>query len=61
MIYSSKRSNLWLKKYTLYYCIMLIHPTGVKKPGKHKHLEVIENLLKMEYKTSILPLFPSQM
>lgn len=27
--------------------LLLICPTGVNKPGKQEHLEVIENLLKM--------------
>lgn len=35
------------KKNILYPVLLLICPTGVNKPGKHTHLEVIENLLKM--------------
>lgn len=29
--------------------LLQICPTGVTKPGKHKHLEVIENLLEVQY------------
>ena len=33
------------EKNILYSVLLLICPTGVNKPGKHEHLEVIENLL----------------
>lgn len=40
--------------------LLLICPTGVNTLRKRKHLEVIENLLEMWYRTPTLSLFLSK-